>query len=280
MTANPTTTPDGSRAIATLALSILDQHTMPTNTTPALEAEIVTDTPGLLNPAHHAASMQTYATLSITEINQFHRRATGAADVARKASEEACHYALLAGTRLEQLRDSTPHGQWGTYFTDRKNLSLTPNSAQIGECAEFEFSQDTASRYMEAAKRIRMEQSMSGIAQKKLIAIADAPELDETSRAFLDKLTAGRTLRQLYLDLEIITAPAPKEKPDKPAQPRIPKTPAQAKLEDAREWFQLWREKFDQLVKIGSLDDLDHEGLLALKEFIAGARARVNARLK
>lgn len=221
-------------------------------------------------------------TTAITEINQFHRRATGAADVARRASEEACHYALLAGTRLEQLRDSTPHGQWGNYFTDRRNPKLTANAAQIDECAAFEFSSDTALKYMEAAKRIRAEQSMSGIAQKKLIAIADAPELDDTGRAFLDKLTAGRTLRQLYLDLEIITAPAPKEKPEKPEkeEPVIRKSTAQAKLEEAREFFHCWRADFEKMVRIGCLDDLDKEGLLQLKEFAATVRERVTARLK
>lgn len=282
MTANPTTSPDGSRAIATQALSILDQHTMPTNTTPALEAEIVTETPGLLNPAHHAAALQNYATVSVAEINQFHRRATGAADVARKASEEACHYALLAGTRLEQLRDSTPHGQWGTYFTDRRNPKLTSNAAQIDECAAFEFSSDTALKYMEAAKRIRAEQSMSGVAQKKLAAIADAPEITDDGREFLDKLTAGRSLRQLYLDLEIITAPAPKSKPEpeKPAQPRIPKSEKQDRLEDAREYVFEWKEAWEKFVKRGFLDDLTPRDLEDLKEFHLSVGDRIKARLK
>ena len=247
---------------------------MSQNTT-TLEAEIIA-------ASQPAASGKTYASLSIPEINQFHRRATGAAEAARRHSEEACHYALLAGTRLEQLRDSTPHGQWGVYFTDRKNPLLTTNSAQNGQCAEFEFSQDTATRYMEAAKRIRMEQSMSGIAQKKLIAIADGPELDESGRAFLSKLTAGRTLRQLYLDLQIIHAPAPKEKPEKTTAeiPRVQKSQEQARLEEAREFFYVWREKFESLVKIGALDDLDRDGLLELKEFNAMVRDRLNARLK
>jgi integrase len=213
----------------------------------------------------------------VTEINQFHRRATGAADAARRASEEACHYALLAGTRLEQLRDSTPHGQWEGMFSDG---NLIANRTHNGECVGFEFSSRTASRYMEAAKRIRMEQSMSGIAQKKLIAIADAPELDDTSRAFLDKLTAGRTLRQLYLDLEIITAPAPKEKPDKAAQPRIPKSEAQDRLEDAREMLQVWQDAWEKFVRLGYLDDLIPADLQRLKDFHLGMGDRIKARLK
>ena len=244
---------------------------MSQNTT-TLEAEIIA-------ASQPAASGNTYASLSIPEINQFHRRATGAAEAARRHSEEACHYALLAGTRLEQLRDSTPHGQWETMFSEGRLLT---NPNQTGEWFGFEFSARTALKYMEAAKRIRMEQSMSGIAQKKLIAIADGPELDESGRAFLDKLTAGRSLRQLYLDLEIIHAPAPKEKPEKSAVeiPRVQKSQEQAKLEEAREFFYVWREKFESLVKIGALDDLDRDGLLELKEFNAMVRDRLNARLK
>jgi len=158
--------------------------------------------------------------------------------------------------------------------------NLTSNVAHNGECAGFDFSVDTARRYMEAAKRIRAEQSMSGIAQKKLIAIADAPEIDETSRAFLDKLTAGRTLRQLYLDLEIITATAPKEKPDKPAQPRIPKSEAQDRLEDAREMLQVWQDAWEKFVRLGYLDDLIPADLQRLKEFQLGMGDRIKARLK
>jgi hypothetical protein len=272
MTANPTTIPDGRRAIASQALSIITAHHYP-----MIHTEITTDTPRLLNPQDHAETVKTYATLSISEINQFHRRATGAAEAARRHSEEACHYALLAGTRLEQLRDSTPHGQWEGMFSNR---NLTSNVAHNGECAGFDFSVDTARRYMEAAKRIRMEQSMSGIAQKKLIAIADAPELDETSRAFLDKLTAGRTLRQLYLDLEIITAPAPKEKPEKPAPPHIGKTEKQDRLEDAREMLQVWQDAWEKFVRQGYLDDLIPADLQRLKDFHLGMGDRIKSRLK
>lgn len=247
---------------------------MSQNTT-TLEAEIIA-------ASQPAASGNTYASLSIPEINQFHRRATGAAEAARRHSEEACHYALLAGTRLEQLRDSTPHGKWGAYFSDASTRLIGSNATHNAGCVAFEFSSRTADRYMEAAKRIRMEQSMSGIAQKKLIAIADGPELDESAREFLGKLTAGRSLRQLYLDLEIIHAPAPKEKPEKSAVeiPRVQKSQEQARLEEAREFFYVWREKFESLVKIGALDDLDRDGLLALKEFNAQVRDRLNARLK
>lgn len=54
----------------------------------------------------------------------------------------------------------------------------------------------------------------------------------------------------------------------------------QLRLEDAREAFHLWREHFERAVKSGQLDDLDRKGILEMKEFLAGARDRVNARLK
>ncbi|MEO0016869.1 MAG: hypothetical protein RLZZ522_152, partial [Verrucomicrobiota bacterium] len=114
---------------------------------------------------------------------------------------------------------------------------------------------------------------------KKLIAIADAPELDDSGRAFLNKLTEGRTLRQLYLDLEIITA-KPKAEPEKPAQPRIPKTEAQDRLEDAREMLQVWQDAWEKFVRLGYLDDLIPDDLARLKDFQLGMGDRIKARLK
>jgi hypothetical protein len=235
--------------------------------TEIITAEIITATPA--------------AAAEIAAINHFHRAATARADEARAKAQEASHYALLCGTRLEALKSTCQHGQWGQLFTKRPK-NLTANSAHIGECAEFEFSEDTAARYIEVARRIRLEQQLSGKSQKRLATIAAAPEIDADSRDFLTKITEGRNLRQLYLDLDIITA-KPKEKPEKddpPAPPRIPKSTAQCKLEEAREFFHYWRADFEKMVRIGCLDDLDKEGLLQLKEFAATVRERVTARLK
>ena len=137
----------------------------------------------------------------------------------------------------------------------------------------------TALKYIEVAKRIRADRAMSGKAQKQLAAIASAPALDDEAREFLNNLTKGQTLRQLYLDLDIITAKA-KEKPEKPDKPRLLKTPAQVKLEDARVWLYEWKCSFESQLKSGTLDDLDRPGLLELQEFIATVRDRVNNRLK
>lgn len=59
-----------------------------------------------------------------------------------------------------------------------------------------------------------------------------------------------------------------------------PKDSKQLRLEDAREAFHLWKEQFETLLSRGQLDDLDPKGLQDLKEFLAGARDRVNKRLK
>jgi hypothetical protein len=71
-------------------------------------------------------------------------------------------------------------------------------------------------------------------------------------------------------------------KPPKPTTLNIeePKDTKQLRLEDAREAFHVWQATFEKLVKQGSLDDLDKKGVENLKEFLAGARDRINARLK
>jgi hypothetical protein len=71
-------------------------------------------------------------------------------------------------------------------------------------------------------------------------------------------------------------------KPSKPEDLTItaPADSKQLRLEDAREAFHVWRAQFEKAVTSGQLDDLDRAGLLEMKEFLAGARDRVAARLK
>jgi len=246
------------------------------------ECEVIAGPPakrGGLDPARHQLAVLNDA---IGEINAFHRAATSAADAAKAKAAEASHYAILVGIRLEQIQGSTAHGEWGKLFSGRKNPRLTSNSAQIGECAEFEFSQDTASRYMEVAKRIRLERKLSGKAIKNLELIASAPEIDEAARTTLNKLTQGQTLRQLYLDLDIITAPPAKAKtePAKPAAKGPVKSEAQLRIEDARESVWVWQEAWHKFVKRGQLDDLPQEETRALHEFLATCRDQVKTRIQ
>jgi hypothetical protein len=232
--------------------------------TELIETEIVTDDDTSL-----AAS-------EILAINRFHRAATTAADAARAKAEEASHYAILCGTRLEALKNSLPHGGWTHLFMGNQ----TRHKSESVSCLELDFSQRTAERYIEVAKRIRAEQSLSGKAQKRIAALAAGPEIDEEGRDFLSRITAGRNLRQLYLDLEILASPDKEPKEPKDPGPKLPpKSQRQALLEDAREALYVWRQEFHKLVKIGTLEDIDRPGLLEMKEFLATARDLVNARL-
>ena len=214
----------------------------------------------------------------IAAINRYHQAATSAADEARSKAEEASHFALLAGTLLEDLQASTAHGEWGKLFTDAGRRLGTSSNANHG--CHFEFGSETARKYIEVARRIRVTQAMTTKAQKHLSNIASAPSIDEDAREFLSKLTKGQTLRQLYLDLDIITAPAKPEKAEKPAQPRIGKTEHQDRLEDAREMLQVWQDSWEKFVRRGYLDDLIPADLHRLKEFHLGMGDRIKARLK
>ena len=241
----------------------------------------------VLAPISAPSSSSPVVLSPIGEINAFHRRATAAADQARQSASEACHYAILCGVRLEQLKASTQHGDWGKLFSDRRNKSLTPNAAQIGKCAAFdvsqvafEFSSDTAAKYMEVAKRIRLERRLSGKAVKRLDAISKAPDVDDKSRAWLNKLTEGQNRRQLYLNLEVITSKdKAAAKPAAPAATRPVNSDAQLRMEDAREACFVWRENWTKLVKRGHLDDLPQPELRELHEFLATCRDATKARL-
>lgn len=72
-------------------------------------------------------------------------------------------------------------------------------------------------------------------------------------------------------------------KPAKDAPLRIENFPGndpKTKMEDAREFFFVWREKGRQLIESGYLDAIDKPGLEDLKEFNLWLRDRINARLK
>ncbi len=76
----------------------------------------------------------------------------------------------------------------------------------------------------------------------------------------------------------IIKAAAPEEEPDTGLT--LTEDSATLRLQDAREAFHLWKEQFEKMLRKGWLDDLEKKDLEALKEFAAGLRDRINARLK
>ena len=131
---------------------------------------------------------------------------------------------------------------------------------------------------MEVSKRIQSAKRLSGTAVRRLASIAEAAEVDEASRKWLNKLTEGQNLRQLYLDLEIIGS-KDKAPPAAPAPARVVKSEAQLRMEDAREAFFVWRETWARWVKRGHLDDLPQPELRELHEFLATCRDATKARL-
>ena len=214
----------------------------------------------------------------VAEINAFHRRATAAAAQARQSAAEACHYAVLCGVRLEQLKASSEHGEWNKLFNNSAKR-LTSNVNHSGEWLTFDFSHETARKYMEVAKRIQSAKRLSGTAVRRLGVIAQAAEVDDKDRAWLNKLTDGQKMRQLYLDLDVITSKdKAKAAPAAPATGPV-KTEAQLRMEDAREALFVWRETWPKLVKRGHLDDLPQPELRELHEFLATCRDATKSRL-
>jgi hypothetical protein len=149
----------------------------------------------------------------ITACNALHTLVTGRAVEARKAAETACHYAVLLGIKLKALKAATPHGGWEVLFTNGKTKKLAggevkPNPERSG----FAFSSDTALNYIKAGEGALARPGLPAAAKKAILALASKEEVPDTLPAAaskaLDKATAGATLRQLYIDLDIMRAPA------------------------------------------------------------------------
>jgi len=140
----------------------------------------------------------------IDEINILHDLAQADAERAKQIAERACQHAVILGIKLETLKSRVPHGQWGTLFA-----SPASDAGQIGHSDRFDFSIETAKRYIRAAQGALSRPGLPAAAKKRLLALA-APDAQVTDQHYddLSKATAGQTLRQLYLDLGIIRAGA------------------------------------------------------------------------
>jgi hypothetical protein len=226
--------------------------------TEIIETEIVTDLP---------------ATAEIAAINSFHRQANAAADAARAKAQEASHFAVLAGIRLQALKTSLPHGAWGRLFEPRQ---IGHKSESVSDLV-LDFSIRTADRYIELSRRLSLEQNISVRSQKRLATIAEAPEIDDESRAWLAKLTSGRNLRQLYLDLDIITAPDKEPKEPAAAGTHTGRRSAHdIRAEEAREILnrsmrdvaKIINAGLHQLISKSELRDLDQQ-FVACREMLA-----------
>ena len=108
-------------------------------------------------PAEIVTDDSAISTGEIAAINHLHRAATTKADEARQKAQEAAHYALLCGTRLEALKASCGHGEWGKLFSPRQIGTKSGSGSDL----VLEFSLRTADKYIEVAKRIRLEDRKS-----------------------------------------------------------------------------------------------------------------------
>jgi hypothetical protein len=120
---------------------------------------------------------------------------------ARRAAESACHFAVLLGLKLAEVKRETAHGGWGALFGEGANAAR----------AAFEFSKDTADRYIKAGEGAMNRPGLPSAAKRLITQLAAEPEtptdLTEAETKALDKATRGETLRQLYIDLGVMRAP-------------------------------------------------------------------------
>lgn len=155
----------------------------------------------------------------IAACNALHTLVTGRAAEARKVAETACHYAVLLGAKLNTLKAATPHGGWLPLFSPRSRAAVGRalpgghlKDDQITHGAKFGFSHDTADRYMKAAAGALKTPGLAAKARQEILTLAAAEEipeeLPEAAAKALDSATKGKTLRQLYIDLGVMRAPA------------------------------------------------------------------------
>lgn len=202
----------------------------------------------------------------IGQINALHQRATALASAAKAQAEEAAHLGVLMGVRLGALKERLPHGSWGNLFADSEKRSKGANPTQ---CRIFDFSCRTAERYMATAKKLIAVRRLTTKKKAELLKIANSGQINEEQRAVLNKLTDGQTLRQLYLDLGIISGPpraggdtsaAKKPKKHTKPNPDLERQDAEAALTkimaDLARWFEQGRHQLLHKPQLRKLDEL------------------------
>ncbi len=141
---------------------------------------------------------------SIPEINALHQEATALAGQARALADSAKNKAILLGLKLTVLKEATPHGQWEALFASGPRRVGKANDARV---QYFDFSQDSARRYIAVAANL-MSQRLTSEQSAALMQLASQPQtvdLTPDEITFLDEVTPEKSLRQLYLNLGIIS---------------------------------------------------------------------------
>ena len=138
---------------------------------------------------------ETRVALDISEANRLHRYAQAQAEMAACAGRNAVIAGLKLGKLLTELKAATPHGEWGQLFGGDK----------LSACAQFEFNQQNANRYMRCYKAAKARLSATEATQ------LDTTLDDRTSPAAPPELVAkatdgAETPRQMMLNLGVIAS--------------------------------------------------------------------------
>lgn len=206
------------------------------------------------------------ATLTPPDIagcNALHEEVQSYATQARWAAEVACYLAVLLGIRLRAIQQRTPHGQWQTLFEKSKTVT----------CDRFDFSVETARRYMRAAEGALSRPGLSAAAKGRILRAAaggalTSNALSDEDKAALDAATRGATLRQLYIDLGIIRAGAT-ERWDMGGNKRTGPKPFDEQL-DLWETITTSLNPISSLAESGDLARLDGPRLTQLEQALRG----------
>jgi hypothetical protein len=229
------------------------------------------------------------STADISAVNLLHRSAQLKAASAKEAAEEAARLAVIAGIRLIRIKEATPHGGWSALFSSADRRLTDSSAANGNHGCHFEFSDDTARRYIAAAESCLGKPGLPKASRKAIeaLALADVPMIDEEGRKHLDAATNGKTLRQLYLDFGIIRPTADeafmanRNTKGGPTGKRLSKLEAHAlRKGDILGAYNRWMLEWDHMGRAGDLEWIDRPDLENLLAFLDSARTAVRTRLK
>ena len=171
------------------------------------DQSIIINNPDVIPAGDTDADMPpSYLTNHITWANKAYAEMMEHAAAAKREGRLAVSCAIRLGRELCIIKMHCQHGQWERLFSSAKNrvkLTLEPND---NHSCHFNFSQETARRYMAAWQRIDAE--LDNEDQCKLaMAIQETSASKPLPPSLLGKAGQAETLTQMYLDLGIISKP-------------------------------------------------------------------------
>ena len=128
------------------------------------------------------------------------------AAAAKREGRLAVSCAIRLGRELCIIKMHCKHGQWERLFSSASRRIKDDEDSNVADVQHFNFSYDTARRYMSAWKKIDAELDTED--QCKLaMAIQETPDSKPLPPSLLGKAGQAETLTQMYLDLGIISKP-------------------------------------------------------------------------